>query len=326
MQELALEALQRWHQALARAMAASHGPAFAGALVDALASLVPVESVMINLERSGAAPTLLYERGIPAESRELLLQRYYSRGYLLDPFCLAVDQGLGEGFYTLGEIAPDDFFDSEYYKTYYLGAGSVEDCYFMLELDPHRRISISLYNGLSARPFQAAQLAVLRSLAAVILELGRQHWQHAPGERQHAGPDLNQQLHSAFMSFGDGKLTTRELEVCHLLLRGHSAKSSAKHLAISPETVRMHRKNLYIKLAISSQAELFSQFIQWLGSPAAGQAEPAELAPAAARTAATPRPAVAGITPGSATTELAPPPSCRSGPCPRNTPGQTPHR
>ena len=64
MQELALEALQRWHQALARAMAASHGPAFAGALVDALASLVPVESVMINLERSGDAPGHVNHRDV----------------------------------------------------------------------------------------------------------------------------------------------------------------------------------------------------------------------------------------------------------------------
>lgn len=275
MQGLALDALQNWHQALARAMRASHSPAFAAALVEALASLVPVESVMINLERCGGAPTLLHERGIPAKNRELLLQRYFSRGYLLDPFCLAVDQGLGEGFYTLGEIAPDDFFDSEYYKTYYLGAGSVEDCYFMLELDQQRRISISLYNGLSARPFQTEQLAVLRSLAPVILELGRQHWQRDPGELQPSSPDLNQQLHNAFMSFGDGQLTARELEVCHLLLRGHSAKSSAKLLEISPETVRMHRKNLYIKLAISSQAELFSQFIQWLGKSTAPPLEQA---------------------------------------------------
>ena len=262
---LAPDSLQRWHQALARAMAACHGAQFAETLIDALASLVPVESVMINLEPIGGAPRLLYERGIPAENRELLLQRYFSRGYLLDPFCLAVDQGLPEGFYSLGEIAPDDFFDSQYYKTYYLGAGSVEDCYFMLELDAGQRISISLYNGLSARPFQAEQLQLLRSLAPVILELGRQHWRETGNAEQAQGADFEQQLREAFMSFGEGLLTARELEVCHLLLRGHSAKSSARLLEISSETVRMHRKNLYTKLQIGSQAELFSLFIAWLG-------------------------------------------------------------
>lgn len=269
------DSLQRWHQALAQAMAACHGPQFAETLVDALASLVPIESAMINLERIGGAPRLLYERGIPTENRELLLRRYFARGYLLDPFCLAVDQGLPEGFYSLGEIAPDDFFDSQYYKTYYLGAGSVEDCYFMLELDARQRISISLYNGLSAAPWQAAQLQLLRSLAPVILELGRQHWHDTGNAEQAHSADFERQLREAFMNFGEGLLTARELEVCHLLLRGHSAKSSARCLGIASETVRMHRKNLYTKLQIGSQAELFSLFIAWL-SGETEQAQPPE--------------------------------------------------
>lgn len=262
-QQVELDRLQDWHRHLAGAIASCGTEAFPGRLLDALASLVPIESVMISLERIGSAPTLLHERGIPPGSRELLLERYFSRGYLLDPFCLAVDQGLAEGFYTLGEIAPDDFFSSQYYKTYYLGAGSVEDCYFMLELSPRERVSVSLYNGLSARPFEPGQLALLRALAPTVLELGRRHWAQTAPPAQ-AEPSFAAQLQQAFRHFGDGRLTARELEVCHLLLRGHSAKSSAKALAISPETVRMHRKNLYIKLGIGSQAELFSLFIEWL--------------------------------------------------------------
>ncbi|MCP2020800.1 UNVERIFIED_ORG: DNA-binding CsgD family transcriptional regulator [Pseudomonas reinekei] len=35
---------------------------------------------------------------------------------------------------------------------------------------------------------------------------------------------------------------------------------------ISPETVRMHRKNLYLylKLEVGSPSELFALFIEWL--------------------------------------------------------------
>jgi len=33
---------------------------------------------------------------------------------------------------------------------------------------------------------------------------------------------------------------------------------------ISPESVRMHRKNRYLKLEVGSQSELFAQFIEWL--------------------------------------------------------------
>lgn len=262
---LSLKTLRTWHAGATSALAVCGTQVFIEKLIDALCCLVPIESVMICLEQVGIAPTLLHEQGIPAGNRELLLNRYFTRGYLLDPFCLAVDRGLGEGFYTLSEIAPDNFFTSEYYKTYYLDAGSIEDCYFMLELDEQKRISISLYNGVSASAFTPNQLAVLRALSPLVLELCRQHWR-TPPQPENGGASANRQLREAFMNFGDGVLTTRELEVCHLLLRGHSVKSTARVLDVSPETIRMHRKNLYSKLEVGSQAELFSLLIERLVS------------------------------------------------------------
>lgn len=148
MQAIAPNALDRWHEHLALAIRRLRQPDFLAALVDAIHQLVPIESSMISLERKGHAPTLLYERGIAERFREAIIRRYFSRGYLLDPFCLAVEEGLPEGFYTLGEIAPDDFFQSAYYQTYYLGAGAVEDVYYILDLGPTEKLSICLYNGL----------------------------------------------------------------------------------------------------------------------------------------------------------------------------------
>lgn len=143
MQAIAPNALDRWHEHLALAIRRLRQPDFLAALVDAIHQLVPIESSMISLERKGHAPTLLYERGIAERFREAIIRRYFSRGYLLDPFCLAVEEGLPEGFYTLGEIAPDDFFQSAYYQTYYLGAGAVEDVYYILDLLPRSSRSVS---------------------------------------------------------------------------------------------------------------------------------------------------------------------------------------
>ncbi|MDR5868455.1 helix-turn-helix transcriptional regulator [Halomonas koreensis] len=243
------------------------GDGFAEALVAAIDALVPIESALVILEDARAAPRLIYKRGIPARSRDRILDRYFSRGYLLDPFCLAVDQGLGEGFYRLADIAPDDFFRSEYYRVYYLEAGSVEDCYFLLDLAPGQRISICLYHGLSASPFTRGELETLRALAPAILALGRRHWQSddVPAEADHPSPSPPApRLRDAFDRFGEDRLTERERQVCQLLLRGHSAKSSARRLEISPETVRMHRKNLYAKFEVNSQSALFAIFIDWI--------------------------------------------------------------
>ena len=41
-------------------------------------------------------------------------------------------------------------------------------------------------------------------------------------------------------------------------------KPTASQMNISSETVRMHRKNLYLKLEVGSQSELFALFIEWL--------------------------------------------------------------
>jgi DNA-binding CsgD family transcriptional regulator len=271
---LPLQALQAWHGGLAMAFAAMDDIRFLDHLAAALNDLTPIESMMISLERKGLPPQLLHQRGIPGDHRDDIINRYFSRGYLLDPFCLAVENGLAEGFYHLSEIAPDDFFSSEYYKTYYLKSGAVEDCYYIVDLDPQSKISLSLFQGLSGQPFSAQQLALMRAVEPMVRELLRRFGTTGGLQQMIAGAErdtppapltsLNQQIEAAFMNFGSALLTVREREIAHLILRGHSVKSTARVLNISPETVRMHRKNLYTKLQISSQAELFSLFIDWL--------------------------------------------------------------
>ena len=65
----------------------------------------------------------------------------------------------------------------------------------------------------------------------------------------------------AFESFGAAVLSPREQMVVQLILRGHSSASIGENLAIAEGTVKNHRKSIYAKLNISSQQELFHQFI-----------------------------------------------------------------
>ena len=61
-------------------------------------------------------------------------------------------------------------------------------------------------------------------------------------------------------------LTARERRRRSLLLRGHSTKAIARELDIAPGTVMVHKRNLFSKLGITSQYELFSLFIDELSS------------------------------------------------------------
>ncbi|SDP28894.1 regulatory protein, luxR family [Pseudomonas arsenicoxydans] len=260
-------ALHKWHGDMRQAFAHIDEPDALRHLASAFGHLVSIESVMISLEHKDRPPQLLYQRGIPEKYRESIIDRYFSGGYLLDPFCLAVEQGLAEGFYHLEEIAPDNFFDSEYYKTYYLKAGSSEDSFYIVDTGNDTKVSVSLFQGFGGESLRAEQLNLLRAVEPLVREFisefgcrGLQHSVVGEGGRD----NLKHRVQSAFEHFGCDLLTEREREVAHMVLRGHSVKSTASQMSISPETVRMHRKNLYLKLEIGSQSELFALFIEWL--------------------------------------------------------------
>jgi DNA-binding CsgD family transcriptional regulator len=260
-------ALHKWHGEMRQAFAHIDEPDALHFLASAFGHLVSIESVMISLEHKDRPPQLLYQRGIPEKYRESIIDRYFSGGYLLDPFCLAVEQGLAEGFYHLEDIAPDNFFDSEYYKTYYLKAGSSEDSFYIVDTGNDTKVSVSLFQGFGGEGLRVEQLNLLRAVEPLvrefISEFGRRGLQHST-VNQGVRDDLRQRVQSAFEHFGCDLLTEREREVAHMVLRGHSVKSTASQMSISPETVRMHRKNLYLKLNIGSQSELFALFIEWL--------------------------------------------------------------
>ncbi|WP_164735641.1 response regulator transcription factor [Marinobacter sp. NP-4(2019)] len=231
-------------------------------LVDAINEVVEVEAVLLALERRGEIPSLLYEQDIPDALRKSHIDSYFSGAYLLDPFCIAFSDGLSPGFYHLSEIAPDDFYQSDYYRTYYSEASLVDDAYFLIAPSEDVQLSLGIGRLEPHAPFTRRELDRLRSLNSVIQGAMLHYWQSVIEPRPRTEPvTLRSQVESAFHNFGRSILTEREREVALLLLRGHSSKSAAQRLDISPDTVQMHRKNLYAKLDLSSQSELFSLFI-----------------------------------------------------------------
>jgi len=53
----------------------------------------------------------------------------------------------------------------------------------------------------------------------------------------------------------DAKLTARENEVLSLLAKGMSREEIATKLFVSPETVKMHIKNIYKKLKAKNKVD-----------------------------------------------------------------------
>jgi DNA-binding CsgD family transcriptional regulator len=71
-------------------------------------------------------------------------------------------------------------------------------------------------------------------------------------------------LKVALENAGRSILSHREKDVLDCSLRGFSAKATAKQLNVSAGTVRLHRHNMYAKLEVTSQSELFALVLKAL--------------------------------------------------------------
>jgi DNA-binding CsgD family transcriptional regulator len=175
---------------------------------------------------------------------------------LLDPFYALFADDAPEGIYHLQDLAPDNFFDSEYYRSYYTLTGLTDECGLLINLDADHSILVSLGNR-GAPPTKKNQLANLQTVMPILSALCHKQQSADAGEITLSAP-----LDRAFRNFGRDHLSARECEVIQLILKGHSNKSIAQLLEISVDTVKVYNKRFHTKLDISSQAELFSLFLE----------------------------------------------------------------
>ena len=253
-----------WHRAVGELLTATDGDSLASRLSAALDLLVRHEGTCLIAFRRDRAPDV-WHHTLPPAVRRHYLDRYLAGPYLLDPlYQLALDDDRPEACRFRDKI-PDRFHSSEYYRQY------CERTHLQDELDYFADLgdgtALALVVGRRTRRFSRLELDRLFAVAPmVVAALGR------IGEQKAALPaaadgdhDLHRRLTECFDQFGADVLTEREREISQLLLRGHSSKSVARELDIAPGTVMVHKRNLFAKLGISSQYQLFSLFIDELG-------------------------------------------------------------
>ncbi|MFY9334250.1 MAG: helix-turn-helix transcriptional regulator [Porticoccaceae bacterium] len=234
-------------------------------LVRMLKSLVPFDNAVILHYRHGDAP-LIHYNDIPPLQHEKQIDFFVNGAFLLDPFYrAAVDTNLS-GLHRLSELAPEGFEKTEYYRSYFKYTEIKDEVGFIIHLSATQFINISMGRLTFAQRFNRTHISIFQGIAPVIETLCKLQWGAKASANQPQENKLPSQLDSALKHFGTAYLTERETQVVQLFLHGHSTKSIAERLGISPETVKLHRKNSYAKLDVSSQAELFYLFIDSLAS------------------------------------------------------------
>lgn len=250
------------HASLGRTIEQIGGERFWKQLILLLHQWLPFDNALATWYPGEGAPQPLEEYDAAPHAGGASMPAYLDGLYLLDPFYQACREGLSSGLYRLEEVAPDQFRQSEYFLSYFHANVLEDEVQFILRL-PDGSLSLSI--GM-CRLFTAEEYGMLELVSGWVLALMQQHWQ----QRQRVPlparqDDMAMQVRDALSQFGAGVLSERELEIARLILRGYSSKTIAERLAISPETVKVHRRHLYNKLDITSQSELFSLFIQVLG-------------------------------------------------------------
>jgi DNA-binding CsgD family transcriptional regulator len=266
---------QGWPEALARAIDWIDDPRCPGYLVEAIATLADFDLAMSVVHSRRAKPLLVHDTFNDDRDRRGLTN-YIDNTYVLNPVYIAHCNGLEQGVYRIGDLAPDAYLSSEHYRAFKVKRLASEEIGYVTEnwpagmeelvlaiaLGGDRLCEISLSRAISRGGFGDDTIAILHSHISLIGAVFRQFWRNSQPGLQVAAPTTS--IDDMLDRFGECRLSPREREVAQLILKGHSGISIGSHLKISQTTVKSHRQNLYAKLGIASQFELFAQFLQSL--------------------------------------------------------------
>lgn len=207
-------------------------------------------------------PPLLVHEGDTTNIEDELFGKYIRKFYVDDPFYQFSQRNAALGVYRLDEIAPSDFRVSEYFWNYFRSNVTEDEIQLLTPYvhgsDKHGVLSLSLG---AKRHFSNDEYGLLVLMSAWLLPLLKLATRatlsdiHMP-EKQYSRSNIEARLRE----ITSPNLTEREIETALLLLSGQSTKGIAAHLGISPETVKVHRRNLYEKLGVTSQAEIFARY------------------------------------------------------------------
>ncbi|EOE5321690.1 MULTISPECIES: helix-turn-helix transcriptional regulator [Providencia] len=223
-------------------------------LLSWLSSLIAFDNAIVYSFEKGAPPRFLSK----VERRNSdSINRIYQRGaYLMDPFYQEIQKGGASKVLTLKELAPKGFYHTDYYLNFYRKTGWCDEAGLLLDISTDRQLGI--FFGNEDRPFFSGKYtqAPLKDAFDIIRSMVKLHKDVSPSSvsNHHQNTDMQTR-------FG---LTPRECEVVELILAGKGSPQIAQMLFISLGTVKNHRKNIYQKLSINSQVELFNLLINRL--------------------------------------------------------------
>lgn len=250
--------LARWSAKLALAMDNLGTDVLPEALSAAVRTLVKCDCALVLAYHPERRPVVLFD-DFNHPLRRNRIEAYLRGAYLLDPLFQAALECKTPALVRMKDVAPEEFERSEYFLGYYKRSKVSDEVNFFAPVDGDICLAISIERASNNEAFSNDHLAVLDAVKPLVAAMLVRHWELSKSSNTHNGRDVeHERLVSKLGQLGEGLLTEREQQVTQMVLKGHSNYSIADILGLSIETVKVHRRNIYRKLNISSVSELYS--------------------------------------------------------------------
>ncbi len=244
--------------ALSDAILATGSERFSDALHEWLDATCSFDNFAIIAFFQNSRPQVLATHARDSRVFERIDSHYVKGAYLLDPFFRLHQKEAADGLYRLTEVAPDQFQRNEYFKSYYTNTTLTDELAFFASLSPGSSITVCIgRDATTASRFSNRDHNAAKQVATVVNALVRKNWSGLRPPHEDEPGDIVDQLRHRLSAEKGINLSPRQSEVALLILQGHSSISIGLTLGISPQTVKVLRKQLYRKSGISSQGELY---------------------------------------------------------------------
>ena len=243
---------------LAQAINAIGNNGFAGNLAGYIRACINYDNLIVIAYQGEATPEILFREFVDPVVYQHIDDVYVTANYVLDPFYKAHLQGVHAGLHRLFDLAPDRFKQTSYFKTYYEQTTLVDEVAVFARTRTGITITVCIGTDQSSgRTFKKNELFSLKNTAATIAALVESHWQKFQMKQSQPKGPVVDRLRQILADLHNVQLSPRQAEVAMLVLQGHSSTSISLNLGVSMHTVKVFRRQLYAKCAISSQAQLF---------------------------------------------------------------------
>ena len=207
-----------WCEEAGQIVEAIGTPRFPASLSQGLRRIVDFDYTVIFGYVGSARPLDLYD-DFPPDRRLLHVEEYQEGPYLLDPFFLASMDLSEPGLWRLGEIAPDRFYQGEYWRNYYAQTGLAEEVGYLIDINKNLVIVVSLMR--KEKRFSNVEIRALKAVWPIVNAAARQNWHDIALDESESASAIEERIEQAFYSIGKGVLTPRERYAARSLCGRH---------------------------------------------------------------------------------------------------------